>query len=438
MAESAEFDVIVVGARCSGAALSILLARAGARVLLLDRDPLPSDQVLSTHTIHPPGVDILDELGVGDAVREVTPPSPTMRFRKGRSWADVSFRSGRAELCPRRARLDGLLQDAAVAAGAELRDRTMVERLLFEDGRAVGVVARRGGSEAPLRTDLVVGADGRRSLVAAEVGAGEYMGYDAPRAMYWAYWDMPEAWHTERYPFDMYVAHVGPHVRVIFQTDHDQLLIGSLPSVREARPWKHHPLDALTANLAQDEFIGPLIAGRLPASSVRGTLKERYFFREGAGPGWALVGDAGHHKEFVVGDGITEALIQARSLAAAIGRGSDVALQRWWRERDVKALPGYFWGRDEGSLDPPTELESLVVARVARSERLQSAMARLPEHQCSPYDALPGGAVLPLVLGAVVRGHVGVLPEFVAQAKRMGAYRRALRERRKLLDAVAA
>ena len=100
-------DVVIVGARCAGAALATYLARAGVRVLLVDRDPLPSDQVLSTHTIHPPGIDRLDELGVGESVRALAPASPRIRFVKGEAWADVRFPDGRAEYCPRRARLDG-------------------------------------------------------------------------------------------------------------------------------------------------------------------------------------------------------------------------------------------------------------------------------------------------------------------------------------------
>ncbi len=63
MTTQSRHDVIIVGARCAGATLATFLARAGASVLLLDKDRLPSDQILSTHTIHPPGVDVLDDLG---------------------------------------------------------------------------------------------------------------------------------------------------------------------------------------------------------------------------------------------------------------------------------------------------------------------------------------------------------------------------------------
>lgn len=140
------------------------------------------------------------------------------------------------------------------------------------------------GRSDDVASRLVVGADGRRSLVAEQVGAEEYMAYDAPRAMYWAYWDAPPAWQTDRYPFDMYLAHIGADIRVIFQTDNGQLLVGSLPPVEVARSWKHDAASALGRNLVEDPVIGPLLGGAVPESSIRGTLKERYFFRRGAGP----------------------------------------------------------------------------------------------------------------------------------------------------------
>lgn len=429
------YDVVIVGARCAGASLATLLARSGARVLVVDRDRLPSDQVLSTHTIHPPGVDVLDEIGVGDAVRAVTPPTRTARLRKGDAWADVSFAPGRSGLCPRRERLDGLLQSAAVEAGAELRDRTRATGVLFEGDRAIGVRLEAHGTAEEVRADVVVGADGRRSTVAEAVGADEYMAYDAPRAMYWGYWDAPGTWHTDAYPFDMYLGHVDPHYRVVFQTDHDQLLIGSLPPVEQAMTWRSDALGSLRRSLAEDSVTAPLVADNEPDGAVRGTVKERYFFRRAAGPGWALAGDAGHHKEFVIGDGITEALLQARSLAGAIQEGGTQALARWWRARDVEALPGYFWGRDQGAPGPPAELESLVIAKVAADERLRRRMTLLPEHECSPYDALPVSTILPVLLRGLSRGRLGLLREFVAQGRRAAEYARAAKHRTKLLEA---
>jgi flavin-dependent dehydrogenase len=428
------YDAVIVGARCAGAALATYLARSGASVLLLDRDGLPSDQVLSTHTIHPPGMDVLDEIGVGEAVRDVAPVTRVMRIEKNGAPLDLRFPEGRTECCPRRMRLDGLLQDAARAAGAELLDRTRAVSLVEEQDRVVGVRALCDGRERVFRGGLVVGADGRRSTVAREVGAREYLGYDAPRAMYWAYFDAPDFWWSDpAYAFGVYVGHRGRQIRVVFQTDHGQLLIGSLPPLDETRPWRADPRGTLMADLGSDPVTAPLIEGAAPDGKVRGTRKERYFFRAAAGPGWALVGDAGHHKEFVLGDGITEALIQARSLAAAIGEGTDAATLRWWRARDVEALPLFCFGRDEGSPEPPPELQRLLFARLERRPEVGQRMLRAIEHEASPYEAIPASAALACLAAAVLRGRLGVLREAVALARRAGEVDREWRARKRML-----
>ena len=299
----------------------------------------------------------------------------------------------------------------------------------------VGVrAAGSAGQEYVFRARLVVGADGRHSTVARQVEAEEYLGYDAPRAMFWGYWNAPAFWRTDpAYPFGMYVANTDGHIRVIFQTDHDQLLIGSLPPVEQAMAWRTDPEVALITDLASDSTTSPLIAGSAPEGRVRGTLKERYFFRRAAGNGWALVGDAGHHKEFVIGDGITEALLQARSLASAIAQGTDAALHRWWRARDVEALPYFFLGQDEGALGPPMELQQIVFSHVARTPALRARMAATMEHQLAPNETFSVRQVLWWTLGAALRGSLGVIPQFVAMGRRGSAINRELRLRRRLL-----
>ena len=337
--------------------------------------------------------------------------------------------------CPRRKRLDGLLQDAAAAAGVEVLDGTRVISVVREGDRVVGVrAANPAGQERVFRASLVVGADGRHSAVAHQVQAEEYLAYDAPRAMYWGYWNAPAFWRTDpAYRFGMYLANTDGHIRVIFQTDHDQLLIGSLPQVEEAMSWRTDVDAALIADLASDSTTGPLIAGSAPDGRIRGTVKERYFFRRAVGNGWALVGDAGHHKEFVIGDGITEALLQARSLAVAIAQGTDAALHRWWRARDVEALPYFFLGRDEGAAGPPLALQQVVFSHVAKSPSLQARMAATMEHQLSPLETFSARQVLGWTLGAAVRGSLRVIPEFIAMARRGSANNRELRLRQRLL-----
>jgi len=229
---------------------------------------------------------------------------------------------------------------------------------------------------------------------------------------------------------------VGDAIRVIFQTDHGQLLIGNLPAVELARGWRSDPLAALSADLASDPVTGPLIEGSAPDGPIRGTLEERYFFRRAAGPGWALVGDAGHHKEFVLGDGITEALIQARSLARAIRKDTTAALVQWWRERDVEALPLYFFGRNEGALGAPRQLESIVFEGVAAAPELRRRMAEVMEHRINPFDVVPVGRVLTWTLAAALRGRLGVVSDFVAMGRFGATVAREWAARKRLLEQV--
>ena len=364
------------------------------------------------------------------------PPSRIMRLNKNGNSVDVIHAEGRAEYCPRRKRLDGLLQAAALKEGVELLDRTRLIKLEIENDRVTGLRAIHSNTnhERVFTAGLVVGADGRHSSVARMAGAAEYLAYDAPRAMYWAYWNAPEIWKTgSHYPFDMYQGNTSGDIHVIFQTDYNQLLIGSLPSVKKAQSWRLDPLSSLIADLSSDPVIAPLIEGVSPDGKVRGTIKERYFFRQGAGPGWVLAGDAGHHKEFVIGDGITEALIQAKRLSKAILEGSDIALARWWRARDVEAMPLFYFGQDEGSLKPPGYLDNLVLKHVDKEPELKKKLALVMEHKLSPFDFIPVSTVMKWAMADVLSGKFSVIPDFFAKGRRASFVNSQIKRRRKLL-----
>src|SRR4051812_48362178 len=137
-----EYDAIVVGARCAGAPTAMLLARAGHRVLLVDRARFPSD-TLSTHAIHAPGVAALRRWGLLDAVTATgCPPLTTYSFDFGAftlSGTPRPCEGGSAGYAPRRYLLDSLLVEAAAAAGAEVRENVSVQDVIVEDGAVVGV-----------------------------------------------------------------------------------------------------------------------------------------------------------------------------------------------------------------------------------------------------------------------------------------------------------
>ncbi|EQD81305.1 hypothetical protein N599_36990, partial [Saccharopolyspora erythraea D] len=166
---SKHYDVIVVGARCAGAPLAMLLARAGHSVLLLDRARFPSD-TMSTHWILRPGIELLSKWGLlPDLMATGCPPIRRISLCFGSttfSGEPTTPRGTATTFAPRRTVLDALLTRAARTAGAELREGFAVRDVLREDGRVRGVVGQsRDGRAVVVRSRLVIGADGRNSTV---------------------------------------------------------------------------------------------------------------------------------------------------------------------------------------------------------------------------------------------------------------------------------
>ncbi len=137
-----DYDVIVIGARCAGAPLAMLLAQQGRRVLAIDRAQFPSDTI-STHFMWPRTTAFLAKWGLLDELAATgCPPIEKVRIHFGDATLE-----GRPEAvdgtaimyCPRRTVLDALLVDAARRAGAEVRERTLMRELLRDGDRVVGV-----------------------------------------------------------------------------------------------------------------------------------------------------------------------------------------------------------------------------------------------------------------------------------------------------------
>lgn len=172
------YDAIIVGARCAGAPTAMLLARQGYRVLLLDKVSFPSDTP-STHFIWHSGVAKLKQWGLLDRVRASNCPSVTrisldlgefvLRGTPSPTNDGISEAYG-----PRRTVLDKILVDAAMEAGVEFRPQFDVQELLFENGQVVGIRGRTAnGAPVTERGRIVIGADGRNSMVARAVKARE-------------------------------------------------------------------------------------------------------------------------------------------------------------------------------------------------------------------------------------------------------------------------
>jgi flavin-dependent dehydrogenase len=350
------YDVAIVGARCAGSALALTLARAGARVLVIDRTTFPSD-TMSGHFIHPAGVSCLRRLGLYEDLRALgCPPQETMTVDFGAavvSGRPTPMADGTDHgFAPRRFRFDPMLADAAVAAGADLREETNFVAPLVEGGRVVGLRVARGVRTEDIRARLLVGADGKRSRVARSVGAGAYDVHSGQTCTYYAYWEGADVTSPRLFVrdglFAVAVPCGGGQTFLAVQWRRDRFL-----EIRR---------DIEAATLAAIGTI-PWLAERF-ASAQRverfvGTGDLDTFFRTASGPGWALVGDSGNHKDPITAQGMTDALLDAELLAQAVVAGLsgtrdlDEALIGYGRQRDIRSAPLHRVTTDLARLMPP-------------------------------------------------------------------------------------
>ncbi len=368
------YDAIVVGARCAGSPTAMLLARWGYRVLLLDKARFPSD-TLSVHYVHQPGGASLKRWGLLDrVVASNCPPVRRQRLDFGGLVLEGSPPpiDGVADgFAPRRTVLDKLLVDAAAAAGAEVRERFTVDELVMDGDRVTGVRGHAaGGAAVTEAARLVVGADGLHSSVARAVEAPAYETRPVFTCAYYAYWDDFPVQGAELYvrPDRMLLA--GP------TNDGQTLAIIYWPvaAFHEIRTdIERHFLAALelVPNLAERARAGKR------AERFRGTADLPNFYRRPHGPGWALVGDAGYHKDPITAQGITDAFRDAELLAAAIDDGFAgrrplaEALAGYERARNAATMPIYELTSQFAALQPPPpEMQQLLGALRGNQEQI--------------------------------------------------------------------
>ncbi|HYZ99366.1 MAG TPA: NAD(P)/FAD-dependent oxidoreductase [Acidimicrobiales bacterium] len=342
-----QHDVAVVGARVAGAATALHLARMGHDVVVLDRAHLPSD-TLSTHAISRSGVVQLARWGLLDAV--LASGAPAIRQVTFHAAGESITRRVKARagvdylVAPRRHVLDTIVADAAAAAGAAVRFGMSVAGLRHDaEGRVVGVRGRSAsGAAFEIDARLVVGADGLRSRVARAAGAPIVDARPSHTAISYAYYAGLPWSGTEFFVADQ--AFAG-----IFPTHGGEACIWVCTPADvavAARERTGSPAAALAELLAREApELGDRLRHAQRTSPVRSALRPPNQVRRAFGPGWALVGDAGYHRDPITGHGISDAFRDAELLAVA----TDRALRG--EVYDTTALAGYQRQRDEALRD---------------------------------------------------------------------------------------
>ncbi len=382
---SARWDAVVVGAGPAGSATALQLARAGARVLLLDRARFPRDKPCSEY-LSPESTRVLERLGPGvlGAVAAASPARLTGMKVVAPSGAAVVGRFETFSYALPRTRFDTILRAAAEAAGAEVREGVKVEELLYDRGAVAGVVARD-----TYRARIVVGADGLRSVVARRLGPVHAIGpkrvaFTAHVAGVRDVHDLGEM-HVGR-PGYVGLGPIGDGVTTV------ALVVPFAAARRGARFFEE-----------LNRFPG--IAGRFNARRiVRHVLATGPFSRwsrraVAAGGGALLVGDAADFFDPFTGQGIYSALRGAELAAAAIlaTLATGASLQLYARARRREFGAKWLLERVIGIAVGWPALIERVVGRMIRRPELAHLLVR------ATGNCVPAGAALtPRVLAGLV------------------------------------
>jgi 2-polyprenyl-6-methoxyphenol hydroxylase-like FAD-dependent oxidoreductase len=338
-----EKDAVIVGARCAGSTLAIALAEQGWDVLVVDRDSFPSETV-STHFLYPNTVARFEQLGVLDALRakHEVPLVANRIIGLGHEIAGTFTSIDGFDKCigPRRSALDEAIIDRALAAGAEGRFGERVVDLIgtgSDDDPVSGVVLESGDR---VKARWVFGADGRSSTVARKLGLEKERPQQGEIAFLFGYWSS--------IPDNGYMTLVAREDalgnRWAIEDGLTMLIAGGDAELTKGTTEERHR-KYIEALRLLPELIEPEILDRAelvtditvaPESLMRG------FFREPAGPGWALLGDACHFKHPATAQGINDAVEQAIHIAGQLS-AADESLDEYEAWRDARASEHYDW-----------------------------------------------------------------------------------------------
>lgn len=251
-------------------------------------------------------------------------------------------------------------------------------------------------TKGELRAPLVVGADGARSTIADLVGARKYHETPPGRMFVWTYLE-GVASETDR----VRLGKIGDHVFLASPTDSDLFMVALGISMSHRDEVRRDRETAWATGLAGWPELQATVAGARRVGPVRMMSRWHGFFRESAGPGWVLLGDAGHFKDPTPGQGIADALRQSTTLAAAIqtaaskdAGAADRILDDWWFWRDKDAWEMYWYANDMGVAGTTPLVIGEIQRRIAADPKLTHALFSVLNHDLAPSKAFTAGLAL--------------------------------------------
>jgi 2-polyprenyl-6-methoxyphenol hydroxylase-like FAD-dependent oxidoreductase len=267
-----------------------------------------------------------------------------------------------------------------------VREGFTVEEILTGDGRVVGIKGHaKNGATVTERAQVVIGADGRYSLVAEAVQPEKYHQKPPLLAAYYTYWsDLPIDGRFETY--------VRPHRGFAVAPTHDGLTL-------TVGGWPYTEFEANKQDV-EGHFLKIFDLAPEFAERARGARRvaplagvpETNFFRKPYGPGWALVGDAGYNKDPITAQGITDAFRDAELCAMALdqafdaARSFDDALGEYQRTRDEYVFPMYEFTCQLATLEPPPPEMQQLFGAIHGNQQAMEGFVQMNAGTISPAE----------------------------------------------------
>jgi flavin-dependent dehydrogenase len=286
-------------------------------------------------------------------------------------------------VAPRRTHLDRILAGAAAREGATVRTGVTVRGVLRDGtGRVAGITARDAdGRDVTLLARYVVGADGLRSTMAGLLGARVQQAFDADVATFYTY--------VDQVPWRGFEFHLGERSYAgVFPTHDGQAAVWLCRPTGLSADVLHagrHRSEALVAAIARTApGLGERLRGGRVLERPRGIVAPPNHVRQAYGHGWALVGDAGYHRDPMTGHGITDAFRDAELLAGALHCAltrpdtERSALAAYQRTRNATLADVFRLTRELSTFPPTPRFVELQVELSEALDREAQLLASLP------------------------------------------------------------